>query len=346
MIAKTGKGTSGVAAVLLRSFAAGAMGLAIAVGGGLVDSARAETTLRLLSSWTPNTSMSQVGEEKFIAALTEAGNGSIKVMRSGPEVVPPFEQLQPLSAGVFDLLYTTPPYHQAQTGVGTVIGGLLKADTRAWRELGIMDHINDYYRQNHGVEILAIIQTPASHFVLREPLGEDSSLSGRKLRTNAAWEGVVRELDGTTVAMSAADAYSAMQRGVIDGIAVPTFASVDYKLYEVGKYMTRPTFGRTTLALMANSAHLAALPEDQQQLIRKLALDMEDYGTKALAEVETVQNATMAENGVEETFFNDDVAGRLNELYFQGSLEIAKRADAAAVEALVELANSKDMLER
>ena len=68
----------------------------------------AQTTMRLLSAWPPNTSMIQVGETKFIANVEAASNKEIKFVRNGPETVPPFQQLQPLSTGVFQLLYTTP----------------------------------------------------------------------------------------------------------------------------------------------------------------------------------------------------------------------------------------------
>src|SRR5262245_30140767 len=78
---------------------------------GALAPAHAETSIRLLSAWPPNTSMIQVGEAKYIAAVEAASNKEIKFVRNGPETVPPFQQLQPLSTGVFQLLYTTPTYH-------------------------------------------------------------------------------------------------------------------------------------------------------------------------------------------------------------------------------------------
>ena len=75
------------------------LGAALLALYGAVAPAQAQTTIRLLSAWPPNTSMIQVGETKYIAAVEAASNKEIKFVRNGPETVPPFQQLQPLSTG-------------------------------------------------------------------------------------------------------------------------------------------------------------------------------------------------------------------------------------------------------
>src|SRR3546814_2078928 len=58
-------------------------------------------TLRMLSGWDksyPGVEMT----EFYAAKLKEASDGALTIRRSGPEAVPPFEQLEPVSAGIFD----------------------------------------------------------------------------------------------------------------------------------------------------------------------------------------------------------------------------------------------------
>jgi TRAP-type transport system periplasmic protein len=306
--------------------------------------AQAQTTIRLLSAWPPNTSMIQAGESKYIAAVEAASNREIKVVRNGPETVPPFQQLQPLSTGVFHLMYTTPAYHQADTGMGSAIDGLLTTDSKKLRESGMMDWLNAYYRKKFGVVILALFACPPNQFILREPLPADGTLKGRKLRTNAAFEGIVRGLGGSPVGLPPSDVYSAMEKGVIDGTAAPQHAAADYRFYEVGKFMTRPGYGHTTLILMANAAAFDALPEKVRKLLQEEAIRMETYGTEEMIAITAKQNETMEQKGVKVVQFPPEVAAKLPQLFAEGTLAVAKKSDGKAVDEMVEFARQKGAL--
>jgi TRAP-type C4-dicarboxylate transport system substrate-binding protein len=310
----------------------------------LAAPAGAETTLRLLSGWPPNTSMIQVGEVKYIAAVEAASNREIKIIRNGPETVPPFQQLQPLSTGVFQLLYTTPTYHQADTGMGVAIDGLLSTDSRKLRETGVIDWLNAYYRKRFGVIILALISCPPNQFVLRDTLPPDGTLKGRKVRTNAAFEGIVRGLGGSPIGLPPSDIYSAMEKGVIDGTAGPQHAAADYKFYEVGKYMTRPGYGHSTIILMANAAAFDALPEKVRKVLQDEAIRMETYAAEEMIAVTARQNATMEQKGVKIVEFPPAVAAKLPQLFAEGTTAVAKKSDGKAVEELLELARQKGVL--
>jgi TRAP-type transport system periplasmic protein len=305
--------------------------------------AQAETTLRLLSGWTPNNPNVPNIETVFIKNVEQASKGQLKIQRSGPEVASPFEQLQPVSAGVFDILFTTPAYHQAQTGVGQVFDAIA-GDIAKRRETGLVDWADDYYNKKFGLRILTVHSAPGNHFVLRETLKPGQLLQGLKVRTTPTFDGVVRLLGGTPVNMSPADAYAAMQKGVIDGIAFPSFASADYKLYEVGKFMTRPVFGLTNVLMLVNGKKLAALPADQQKILIDEGKKLEFIGKEALDRVAKQDEETMLKNGVKTVAFDAAIVGKLNALYNEGILSTASRATPAEVKAFWEVAKSKNML--
>lgn len=305
--------------------------------------ARAETTLRLLSGWTPNNPNVPLIEAVFIKNVEAASNGELKIQRSGPEVAPAFEQLQPVSAGVFDFLFTTPGYHQAQTGVGNILDAV-NGDLEKRRQSGLVQWADGFYNKRYGLRIIALHPAPGNHFVLREPLGTDGTLKGLKVRSNATFDGIVRQLGGTPVNMSPADAYSAMQKGVLDGITFPVFASADYKLYEVGKYMTRPVFGLSNVLLMMNTKKLNSLAPDLQRILIEEGHKLEDIGTQALIKVAVKDEETMQGNGVKIVQLGPSVAPKLNEMYNDGILQTAGRTTPDDVKALWELAKSKNML--
>ena len=304
---------------------------------------QAETTLRLLSGWTPNNPNVPYVEAVFIKNVEEASKGEIKIRRNGPEVVPAFEQLQPVSTGVFDFLFTTPGYHQAQSGVGNILDAM-KGDIEQRRASGLVQWADDFYARRFGLRIVAVSPSPGNHFVLRENLGPEGTLKGLKVRSNATFDGIVRQLGGTPVSMSPADAYSAMQKGVLDGITFPTFASSDYKLYEVGKYMTRPVFGLSNILLMVNAKKLASLPANLQQILFEEGRKLEGIGKQALIGVDARDEETMIKNGVKKTELSPTVAPKLNHMYNEGIYQTASRSTSDDVKAFWELAKAKGML--
>ena len=78
-------------------------GFAIAVSAALATGAQA-ADLRLLSSWDKTNPAVGALAEPFARGVETGTKGSVKFVISGPETVPPFEQLQPVSTGVFQIL--------------------------------------------------------------------------------------------------------------------------------------------------------------------------------------------------------------------------------------------------
>ncbi|HEY8581082.1 MAG TPA: hypothetical protein VIL72_14435, partial [Beijerinckiaceae bacterium] len=86
--------------------------------GALISLSAQARDYKFLSSWTPNNKGTWITEQMFAAEVEKATEGRVKLVRSGPEVVSPFEQLEPVSSGVFDFLVTHGAYHYGATGIG------------------------------------------------------------------------------------------------------------------------------------------------------------------------------------------------------------------------------------
>jgi len=70
---------------------------------------------RFLASWDENYPGDTHIAEPFIKNVEAASKGSMKLIMSGPETVPPFEQLQPVGSGAFQFLFTHGAYHFGTT---------------------------------------------------------------------------------------------------------------------------------------------------------------------------------------------------------------------------------------
>jgi TRAP-type C4-dicarboxylate transport system substrate-binding protein len=322
----------------------GAVALAAILSAASLGSAQAETQLKALSAWATTLPLVPDVYYEFQENVTKASNGEITFQNVGPETVPPFEQLEPLSQGVFDVVFQSSTYHQAQTGMGVVLQNLIDLHPEKFHGSGMLEWLNDYYRKNFGVVVLSAYSTGPTTFVLTKPLDGDTRLDGRKIRTNASYEGIVRALGGSPVAMSPADAYAAMQKGTLDGVAWPASSTADFKLYEVAKYMTSPDFSQGCNIILMNAAKFDALPKELQDILVEAGRQTDIQGSQYGKEKTESQDAMMKQNGVQITEFSPEIAATIAKLDIAGALEVAHRSKPEDVDAALAVAKEKGLL--
>ena len=72
--------------------------------------------------------------------------------------------------------------------------------------------------------------------------------------------------------------YSALEKGVVDGACWPTVGPLDLKWPEVTKFYVRPSFGVSTLLILANLNKFKALSKAEQDALleagKKLELEI------------------------------------------------------------------------
>ncbi|MGE3247897.1 MAG: C4-dicarboxylate ABC transporter substrate-binding protein, partial [Beijerinckiaceae bacterium] len=142
---------------------------------GVAGAAQAKD-IKMLSSWSPANKGTYLSETEFMRLVGETSKGALTVKRSGPEVVPPFEQVQPVAAGVFDILITHGAYHPGTTSIGMAMD-VVNADPAKRRESGVWDAVDKHY-QKHGLKAIAFVPQGKSgyHMILRRPPGPTAYL--------------------------------------------------------------------------------------------------------------------------------------------------------------------------
>ncbi|MEJ8570621.1 TRAP transporter substrate-binding protein DctP [Microbaculum marinum] len=274
-------------------------------------------TLTLLSSWDESYNAVPVFAQAFAEQVTEKSGGELTVEMRGPETVPPFEQLQPVSAGLFDMLFTHGAYHLGETAMAFGMDAVVD-DPEARRQSGIYDVIDAHY-QSRNLKLIGVFSAASGyHILLKQPIGDDGGLEGRKIRASGTYHDLVNELGGSVVTLPASEIYSSLERGVVDGAAWPVFGAMDYKWFEVADYMTRPTFGVTNLTLLMNLDKWNALTEEQQTLLVDTAKQLEIDGRKHFEELWAKEDQAMQDAGLEVTEFGPDVADRVDAIFAAG----------------------------
>lgn len=317
-----------------RFLAAGSTAALLAFAAAPVSAA----DLKLLTSWNTDNWPTYAALDMFEKKVKAIGGGKVKLSISGKEVVPPFEQLQPVSAGVFDMLYSHGIYHAGSKGIAFTMDGIA-AGAEKRRAAGLIDYIDNYYQKHNKMKLLGLVanSNQGYHIFLKKPL-EAGGFKGRKVRGTLSYHGVIRLLGGSPVVLPGGQIYTALEKGVIDGAAWPAAGMLTMKHFEVAKYKVRPTFGTTNTGFWVNLAKWKTLSKAEQDVLIQAAkqteIDMPAEGDRILAE----ESKTLEKFGVKETMLNADMAAKVKSTFASDMWTIAQKCCSDGVKELRALA--------
>jgi TRAP-type C4-dicarboxylate transport system substrate-binding protein len=296
-------------------------------------------TVKLLASWGENDKPSYINAAQFKKNVEEISSGKTVVEISGPEVVPPFQQLQPVSAGVFDVLYTHGAYHAGSKGLA-LAADAIDIDVSKRRDSGVWRYIDEFYQKNHRLKLLGMGTqgTQGYHCYIRQPLSADGDWRGRKIRGVVSYHGVIRALGGEPVVLPIGEIYSALERGVVDGSCMPAAGMLANKHFEVAKFRMEPTFGSVNTIFAMNLAKWQRLAPEQQKMLldaaAKTEIDMQKIGDDILAQ----ERAELAKLGVQVTKLPPDKGAAIREVWDKSQWELAEKCCGQAAGELREVA--------
>ncbi len=274
----------------------------------------------------------------FMALVEKESGGEVSFALTGPDAVPPLEQLEPVQAGVFDALFTHPAYHAGTTPVGLAIDAI-GADPIKRRDVGIIDFIDQHY-QTLGMKLITAPATGSKGFryFLKDPIAGEPGFEGRKIRGTVSYHPMIEALGGSGVVMGGGDVYSALQTGVVDGAAWGLTGARDFKWYEVADYMADPVFGQVGLMIFMNLDAWNGLSAEDQAAIKRAALQLETDSIARFDALAAQEKEDLLELGMKMTAFSDAEAAQFEDLWSGGVWSIAEKGDPDTVAGLRALA--------
>ena len=320
--------------------------LLAAVAGGLAMPAShvQAQTLRLLSIWAENDRPSYINGVIFQRHVKEVSDGKLTISINGPEAVPPFEQLQPVSAGVFDILYTHGAYHVGSRGLALAADSI-DVDLDKRRESGVWRFLDEYYQKTHSLKLLALTTqgTQGYHCYLRRPLSPENDWKGRKIRGVVSYHGVIRALGGEPVVLPMGEVYVGLERGVMDGSCGPAAGMLALRHYEVAKHRLEPTFGIVNVIFAMNGNRWRGLSEQQQKWLLDAGQRTEVEAARVGNEIVAEERAKLAEHGVQVARLPDDKGKMIQEVWRTSQWELADKCCGDAAKQLREVARKAGM---
>lgn len=304
-----------------------------------VSAAQAET-LKFLIPWTNANESNARTADAIIAAVKAETKGELELRLFGPSVVPPFQQLQPVSSGVFDVHYTSTAYHAKETGVGQ-LGDTVIRDPDKRRSSGYWDAIDKHYQTKHNLKVIGNAGSTGYQIILKEPVGPDGGLAGRKIRSNPAYDGIVRALGGSPVLLPPQQIYPALQKSLVDGAAWTVHSVESNKFHEVAKYLARPSFAVSTNLLVINLDKWKKLKPAQQEGLLRAGRKFEDVAYEIPAKIQKSDEEYVKKAGGGFTQFGEKYASQINKIYNEGIWEQIVRQHGDEAKAIVDLIKAK-----
>lgn len=308
-----------------RQITVAALALA-AVAAPMAAQAADSVTLKFISGWDDRFEGTKFIAHRFGEMVKKETDGRIKVVFVGPEVVTPRQQFQPVSAGAFDMHLNTPAYSLGTTGVMFAYYAL-PPDTEMWREKGYWQYADEelgHFNQK-------LIGFPAGgssdnvyQIVLKEALKPGPKpFEGKKIRGNVFYKPIVAPLGGSLVNLDGGEIYSSLQKGVIDGAAWPVIGAVNFKFYEVSKYMMRPRFGQSPYSVAMNMDTFKKLSKADQDLVLKIGRSIEGSAPKDFDEASEAEIKKLKELGMKETELDPKLFAEINQGFLKGVWDLA-----------------------
>jgi TRAP-type C4-dicarboxylate transport system substrate-binding protein len=283
------------------------LGLALAS-----PSSGAEITLTLASSWNARQNFT-VDFQRYIDAVNAKGRGLVQIrFLGGPEVIPEQQLLYALRRGVVDLAFGGMTYYRGVLPEGDAIFASSLDPPRA-RASGALAALQPWWRTRINAHLIGWVQSGVgANLWLRQAPPLDArgqpDLRGLVIRTSPSNREMLQALGARAVQIPVSEIYTALERGMVDGLAFTTIGVPDLGVGEFIRYRVDPSVLQLAVCLQANLDTWNALPPAARELLTDEAIRYERGNRERFAALEAREHAELAAAGLKVIALPADVA--------------------------------------
>ena len=280
-------------------------GVAAAVVGVLLivapvhNQAKAETELKALVPWPLPFVLSEP-MIWFKDMVNEELKGELKIKYLGAsEVIPAFEQFQALQDGVIDTILTATAYYKGSLPVARA-GLFSNVSVPDRRKSGFYDLMRKIHAKKTDIIYLAHVGGPVGGFRIytREKPMSPPNFKGLKFRGGGAYSHLIGALGGTTVLMKPSEAYTALERGVVDGLGWARIGVVDRALHEVTKFVIDHPFEAVDDPILIRGAVWRKLSAGARAKLENIAVKLEAKTDQVMLEEYKKEDIALRKKGM------------------------------------------------
>jgi len=275
-----------------------------------VEGSNQEETYRLTMNVsyppvTQETEPKHAATEKFAELVKERTDGRVEVdVFFSNQLIDTDQTLEALKSGAIDM-----------AGAGSYWGETVATNDFPWLPFAFYgpDHmlhvlrdteIGEIFESNleeQGVKVLMYWPSGNEGILSSEPITSVEDMNGKTFRLGSGlWTDWYEEMGASPANISGGEQYEAMMRGTVDGTMYPFYALDTHNLHEVTDYITVPgILDPVLVATYINIDKWESLPEDLQQTIEEVAMEMEELAFENSKIMDEKSLEIAQENGVE-----------------------------------------------
>jgi len=289
----------------------------------------------------PTDNKLMIAYHMFVDSVNEKAKGELVLdWMGGPEVIEGFSQASAVQEGVLDMCYVFPLSYGGLVPIGEA---LQKSQIPPWemRENGAYDLIRAEH-EKVGLYWLGKEGQTGDYFVLylNEKIENPrTDLAGLRCGDGTIARHFMEALGITPVRIDYSEAYTALERGTVDGWAMTIVGNMGYGFHEVEKYVLDYKFLSADFSVLVNLDVWNSLPKHLQTLLDETKAEVEkgfDDGYSALADEEW---QAMIDYGMEPIPISPEDAKWLDEVCYKAEwdylLEVLPPDVGPAIEELL-----------
>lgn len=182
----------------------------------------------------------------YIDEVVRRANGAIRIRKYWAQSLHKVgEHLPAIRDGISEISLISPGYYQAQLPVTRGLEWYFRMDRADALQQVCRDVYQNYeplrqeWEQRHRAKVLYWTNWYYAPMVTREPLRSIDDLKGKRIRGYGIATDVIERLGGTAIPMAAPEVYTALERGVLDGVyGFDYVTAIGYKLHEIAPHIT------------------------------------------------------------------------------------------------------------
>lgn len=276
------------------------MSLALAIGG-LNNLHAAELKPVTLTAWSAFPEKHDLVTPLWILRdhITELSNGAISLNYiGGPESIAVGASGEAMINGLVDIQLTTTAYYNSLVPESLAIDySLLSYEEN--RSSGAIDMLSDIHEKKMNARILAQSTGRQYAFYMKDRINRVEDFKGKRIRAAGVYAPVADALGMEYTNIPGGEIYSALERGVVEGLAWSNLGTAGFSLHEQYKYVVHPEFLTAAGIILINADTWNNLPVPVQEILTEAAIRTErDFVPKARDLVEAEQEV-IRKQGVE-----------------------------------------------
>ena len=280
----------------------------------------------------------------FINRVTpKAQGGLVFKYRGGPETMAAFDQGKAVQKGIVDISIVPVGFYEP---LAPGVGGAMLTQVSLEEERkpgGGYDYLNELHKKG-GLFYLGR-GAPADEYFrlnLRKKILKREDFAGTKIGTATVARACTAAWGATVVSLAMPEYYSAMERGLVDGISsCPLSQWVAQGCHEVTKYSVDHGYYQSTVAVIMNLEKWNKIPKHLQSLMIESMIESEKDNRVWEIEYRNKAREKMVKAGTEFYQFPPDMAKWFIETAYNSAWEYQTKRFPDVTPKLKELLSKK-----